>query len=181
MSTAITKRVRLRSGIALTTALALSAGASVVGAAAASAAPAQAPIDTSGFDSGRYIVVLDEDPMATYRGHLPNLARTAPLGTDDIDVDSAAANAYAAAYVELRRSAVVEQSEAAFRALTDAIRELDARLVGAARALVPQRVRERLDGGVRHVREQRPLAGPSLFGGVWRNSVRGTSTRSGVS
>lgn len=105
MSTPITKRVRLRSGIALTTALALSAGASVLGAAAASAAPVQPPIDTSGFDSGRYIVVLDEDPMATYRGHLPNLARTAPLGTDDIDVDSAAANAYAA-HLETEQSQV---------------------------------------------------------------------------
>ncbi|WP_281440015.1 cell wall-binding repeat-containing protein [Agrococcus sp. SCSIO52902] len=96
MSTLNSKRVRLRSGIALTTALALSAGASVLGAAAASAAPPQPPIDTSGFDSGRYIVVLEDDAMSTYRGGLPNLARTAPLGTDDIDVDSAAANAYAA-------------------------------------------------------------------------------------
>ncbi|MGC5076849.1 cell wall-binding repeat-containing protein [Agrococcus sp. DT81.2] len=96
MSTPIPTRVRLRSGIALTTALALSAGASVLGASAASAAPVQAPIDTSGFDNGRYIVVLEQDPMATYRGGLPNLARTAPLGTDDIDVDSPAADAYAA-------------------------------------------------------------------------------------
>lgn len=105
MSTPITKRVRLRSGIALTTALALSAGASVLGAAAASAAPVPPSIDTSGFGNGRYIVVLDEDPMATYRGHLPNLARTAPLGTDDIDVDSAAANAYAA-HLESQQSQV---------------------------------------------------------------------------
>ncbi len=96
MSTPIPKRVRLRSGIAITTALALSAGASVLGASAASAAPVQAPIDTSGFDNGRYIVVLEQDPMATYLGGLPNLARTAPLGTDDIDVDSPAADAYAA-------------------------------------------------------------------------------------
>ena len=42
------------------------------------------------------IVVLDQDPLATYRGGLPNLARTAPLGTDDIDLDTAAADAYAA-------------------------------------------------------------------------------------
>ncbi|MFA4840304.1 MAG: S8 family serine peptidase, partial [Agrococcus sp.] len=68
----------------------------MLGASAASAAPVQPPIDTSGFDNGRYIVVLDQDPMATYRGGLPSLARTAPLGTDDIDVDSPAASAYAA-------------------------------------------------------------------------------------
>ena len=96
MSTLNSTRVRLRSGIALTTALALSAGASVLGASAASAAPTQPPIDTSGFDAGRYIVVLDQDPLATYRGGLPNLARTAPLGTDDIDLDTSAADAYAA-------------------------------------------------------------------------------------
>lgn len=108
MSTPITKRVRLRSGIALTTALALSAGASVLGAAAASAAPVPPSIDTSGFDNGRYIVVLDEDPMATYRGHLPNLARTAPVGTNDIDVDSAAANAYAA-HLETQQSEVAAE------------------------------------------------------------------------
>ncbi|WP_306232477.1 cell wall-binding repeat-containing protein [Agrococcus beijingensis] len=105
MSTLFTKRARLRSGLALTTALALSAGASVLGAASASAAPVQPPIDTSGFDDGRYIVVLDDDPMATYRGGLPNLARTAPLGSDDIDVDSAAADAYSA-YLEAGQTEV---------------------------------------------------------------------------
>lgn len=105
MSTQTSKRVRLRSGIALTTALALSAGASVLGASAASAAPAQPPIDTSGFDSGRYIVVLDQDPMATYRGGLPNLARTAPTGADDIDVDSPAADAYAS-YLQTEQTQV---------------------------------------------------------------------------
>lgn len=89
-------RVRLRSGIALTSALALCAGASVLGASAAGAAPIQAPIDTSGFDNGRYIVVLEDDAMATYRGGLPDLARTAPQGEADIDVTSAAADAYAA-------------------------------------------------------------------------------------
>lgn len=96
MSTLNSKRVRLRRGIALTTALALSAGASVLGAAAASAAPQPPSIDTSGFDSGRYIVVLKDDAMATYRGGLQGLARTAPVGTRSIDVDSPAANAYAA-------------------------------------------------------------------------------------
>lgn len=105
MSTLKSKRVRLRSGIALTTALALSAGASVLGASAASAAPTQPPIDTSGFDAGRYIVVLDQDPLATYRGGLPNLARTAPLGTDDIDLDTSAADAYAA-HLESEQSQV---------------------------------------------------------------------------
>ena len=96
MSTPNSKRVRLRRGIALTTALALSAGASVLGAAAAGAAPQPPSIDTSGFESGRYIVVLKDDAMATYRGGLPGLARTAPVGTRSIDVDSPAANAYAA-------------------------------------------------------------------------------------
>ncbi|GAA2725115.1 hypothetical protein [Cellulomonas aerilata] len=50
------------------------------------------------------------------------------------DRAAAAANAYADAYVDLRRSAAVEQSETAFRALTDAIDELDARLVTATEA-----------------------------------------------
>nr|WP_307864294.1 cell wall-binding repeat-containing protein [Agrococcus sp. TF02-05] len=68
----------------------------MLGAAAAGAAPQPPSIDTSGFESGRYIVVLKDDSMATYRGGLQGLARTAPVGTRSIDVDSPAANAYAA-------------------------------------------------------------------------------------
>ncbi|WP_405219852.1 cell wall-binding repeat-containing protein [Agrococcus sp. Ld7] len=107
MNTHTPRRVRLRRGLALTTALALSAGASVLGAASASAAPVEQPvsIDTSGFDNGRYIVVLDGDALATYRGGLPNLARTAPTGTADIDVSTSAAAAYTA-HLENRQSAV---------------------------------------------------------------------------
>ncbi|WP_347756054.1 cell wall-binding repeat-containing protein [Agrococcus sp. ProA11] len=107
MNTHTPRRVRLRRGLALTTALALSAGASVLGAASASAAPIeqQLSIDTSGFDNGRYIVVLDGDALATYRGGLPNLARTAPSGTADIDVSTSAAAAYTA-HLESEQSAV---------------------------------------------------------------------------
>lgn len=100
MKTHTPRRVQLRRGLALTTALALSAGASVLGAASASAAPIEQPqqqsIDTSAFEDGRYIVVLDGDALATYRGGLPNLARTAPTGTADIDVSTSAAAAYTA-------------------------------------------------------------------------------------
>ena len=101
------RRVRLRRGLALTTALALSAGASVLGAAAATAAPIeQSPsIDTSGFENGRYIVVLESDPLATYRGGIPNLSRTAPLGNADVDVATPAAAAYTQ-HLESQHSAV---------------------------------------------------------------------------
>ncbi|WP_413318569.1 cell wall-binding repeat-containing protein [Agrococcus sp. 1P02AA] len=79
----------------------------MLGAAAAGAAPIeqQRSIDTSGFESGRYIVVLDNDPLATYRGGLPNLARTAPTGEADIDVSTSAATAYAQ-HLESQQNAV---------------------------------------------------------------------------
>lgn len=111
MSTSDARRSRLRSCIALTTALALSAGASVLGAAAASAAPVTAPIDTSGFSDGRYIVVLGDDALSTYRGGLPGLARTAPTGGADVDVDTPAADAYAS-HLEQEQAAVAADAGA---------------------------------------------------------------------
>lgn len=38
--------------------------------------------------------MLNGDPLATYRGGLPNLARTAPQGSSDIDLSTSAADAY---------------------------------------------------------------------------------------
>lgn len=72
-------------------------------------APAAQPSST-----GRYIVMLDEPPLARYAGGSAGLAATGPeaTGADRLDVGTAASQAYLA-YLDARHDAVIGLSEAA--------------------------------------------------------------------
>ncbi|WP_344344005.1 hypothetical protein, partial [Agrococcus versicolor] len=86
MSTTTHRRVTLRRCLASLAAVSLGLGAGLVGTTVASAAETPAaPIDTSAFEDGRYIVLLADDAAALYTGGLPNLQRTAPTGTASLD------------------------------------------------------------------------------------------------
>ena len=98
-----TARTALRRVLAIGTAVALGATGAVLSATTAHATAA--PSSSLDFEAGRYIVVLEDDALATYRGGLPNLARTAPTGDSDIDVDTPAAAAYTA-HLESEQAAV---------------------------------------------------------------------------
>lgn len=80
------------------------------------------PKDATG--PGRYIVQLEDEPVATYRGGVEGLAPTSPaaLGQDKIDLSSAAAEAYVqyldkqqAAFVSAASVAVARPVEVAFQ------------------------------------------------------------------
>ncbi|SFS06669.1 Peptidase inhibitor I9 [Agrococcus baldri] len=103
MTSHSTARTALRRVLAIGTAVALGATGAVLSATTAHAIAA--PSSTLDFEAGRYIVVLEDDALATYRGGLPNLARTAPAGDSEIDVDTPAANAYTA-HLESEQAAV---------------------------------------------------------------------------
>ena len=87
-----TKRTALRRAVAVGTAIALSASASVLSAGTANVV-AQHP-GAAAFEDGRYVVVLAEDALATYEGGIRGLAPTAPQRGQDLDASSPASRAY---------------------------------------------------------------------------------------
>ncbi len=98
-----TKRAALRRAVAVGTAIALGASASVLSAATANAAAS--PSGTTAYEDGRYVVVLAEDALATYDGGIQGLAPTAPQRGQDLDASSPASRAYSA-HLETRHQDV---------------------------------------------------------------------------
>ena len=98
---------------------AVTAAATAVGVAAALvAAPASAaPADTtssaaipSSFTPGRYVVVLSDQPVATYAGGVPGYAPTRPAPGGKVDVASKAASQYKG-YLAQRQDAVARAAK----------------------------------------------------------------------
>ncbi len=93
----------MRRAVAVGTAVALGASASLLSAATANAVAL--PSGTAAFEDGRYVVVLAEDALATYEGGIRGLAPTAPQRGQDLDAASPASRAYSA-HLEARHQDV---------------------------------------------------------------------------
>jgi len=98
-----TKRTALRRAVAVGTAIALGASASVLSATTANAVAL--PSGTTAYEDGRYIVVLAEDALATYEGGIRGLAPTAPQRGQGLDASAPASRAYTA-HLEARHQDV---------------------------------------------------------------------------
>lgn len=110
MSTTTHRRVALRRCLASIAAVTIGLGGVVVSTTVANAAPLgtpATPIDTSGFEDGRYAVLLADDAAALYTGGLPDLQRTSPTGTDSLDAADPAVVAYSD-YLEAEQQEVAD-------------------------------------------------------------------------
>ena len=93
--------------LAVATATATAAGVvAALTSAPASAAPADTPAAIPGtFTPGRYVVVMADQPVATYDGSVPGYAPTKPAPNAKVQTTSAAASRYAG-YLGSRQDAV---------------------------------------------------------------------------
>ncbi len=87
-----TRLIATTAAVGLTATTALAAG----GLALATPATPESQVERSDFNSGGYVVVLADQPAATYEGGVSGLARTAPADGERLQANSAAVRDYRA-------------------------------------------------------------------------------------
>ncbi|MCB8987670.1 MAG: S8 family serine peptidase [Ardenticatenaceae bacterium] len=135
-----------------------------------------------------YLVILNDVPLASYRGGIEGLAATNPSasGKAKLDASSPASQAYLA-YLDGRRAASIAEANAAIGRSLDIAYEYKATVNGYAATMTPEEAATIAKlGNVKFVEREREFelqtdAGPAWIGapGIWDGSATGDAGTKG--